>query len=395
MPPTPGSPVVFSYSQQNAADQGAPEPPEALQIDDGNAHNRQLSRVMTNSVFEMEPWYHGLISREQAEGRLYAQNRNGVYLIRESQTRPGSYTLSLRDENGVVHSQIHQASDGTYFLSKPTNKHFRSMPQLIHYYSDYVDRAGAQIKLIMPCPKTGQKASSKVTALGPISDGEVSYGWPDGRRYVGEFKEGKPHGTGTLTWPDNRWYAGRWVEGRQDGQGTYQGPDGRTYRGEWSRGKQHGKGVLAWKDGREYDGGFINGAQHGFGRLRWPDGRTFEGQWVCGHAHGQGKMAFPDGEWFEGEWADGVNIGKTKSSHPLSPVVTGASGGMDTPQDIGSGDGQSKTCAICMERPSNTVFIQCGHMAACIACADLLWSRGDPCPICRATIRFVQRVFAV
>ena len=37
--------------------------------------------------------------------------------------------------------------------------------------------------------------------------------WPDGREYVGEWRNGKMHGGGTLTWPDGKKYVGEWKEG--------------------------------------------------------------------------------------------------------------------------------------------------------------------------------------
>ena len=39
-------------------------------------------------------WYHGPISREDAERLLTSQN-NGTFLIRDSQSFPGDYTLSV------------------------------------------------------------------------------------------------------------------------------------------------------------------------------------------------------------------------------------------------------------------------------------------------------------
>ena len=36
------------------------------------------------------------------------------------------------------------------------------------------------------------------------------YSWPDGRVYVGEFKNGKRNGEGTLTRPEGKVQSGRW-----------------------------------------------------------------------------------------------------------------------------------------------------------------------------------------
>ena len=53
--------------------------------------------------------------------------------------------------------------------------------------------------------------------------------------YVGEKKDGVPHGQGTKT------------------------SENETYIGKWRNGLQHGKGVLTKSDGSNYDGGWVFG----------------------------------------------------------------------------------------------------------------------------------------
>ena len=64
---------------------------------------------------------------------------------------------------------------------------------------------------------------------------------PYGSKYVGESKDGKIHGQGTLTLPDGSKYVGEWRDGtyvvelkddKMHGQGTKTSPDGRKYVGE-------------------------------------------------------------------------------------------------------------------------------------------------------------------
>ena len=45
-------------------------------------------------------WFHGNISREQAE-KMLKPYRNGQYLVRESQNYPGDYTLCVRSVRTV------------------------------------------------------------------------------------------------------------------------------------------------------------------------------------------------------------------------------------------------------------------------------------------------------
>lgn len=59
------------------------------------------------------------------------------------------------------------------------------------------------------------------------------------------------------------------------------------------------------------------------------------------------------------------------------------------------GHGQRTECAVCYERPIDSVLYMCGHMCMCYECAVVQW-RGDgagQCPICRAIIRDVIRIY--
>ncbi len=59
--------------------------------------------------------------------------------------------------------------------------------------------------------------------------GQGTQTWPDGKKYVGEFKSDKFHGQGTYTWPNGDKYVGEFKDGKYNGQGTSTFPDGRKY----------------------------------------------------------------------------------------------------------------------------------------------------------------------
>ena len=118
------------------------------------------------------------------------------------------------------------------------------------------------------------------------------WGWfEDGNKdrdvkYIGELKDGI-------------------FEDRQpNGQGTITYPNGKKYVGEWKNGKKHGQGTKTWSNGDKYVGEYKNGEYHGQGTFTYPDGTKYVGKVKDGECHGQGTFTSKDGEKFVGEWKD-------------------------------------------------------------------------------------------
>lgn len=57
--------------------------------------------------------------------------------------------------------------------------------------------------------------------------------------------------------------------------------------------------------------------------------------------------------------------------------------------------GPPSECSICYERSINSVLYMCGHMCMCYTCAIQQWrgKGGGHCPLCRAPIRDVIRIY--
>lgn len=62
-------------------------------------------------------WYHGRLDRYSAEARLWEASKNGSYLIRESDRKPGSYVLSYLGKTGINHFRI-TAVCGDFYIGK-------------------------------------------------------------------------------------------------------------------------------------------------------------------------------------------------------------------------------------------------------------------------------------
>ena len=76
-------------------------------------------------------------------------NPPGTFLIRQSESQPGMYSLSVRDMKEVNHSRIHKTDTGSYFFTSSTM--FSSVEELVCHYQK--DSDGLCCQLGNPCPK--------------------------------------------------------------------------------------------------------------------------------------------------------------------------------------------------------------------------------------------------
>ena len=64
---------------------------------------------------------------------MHIANASGSFLIRESTSSHGNYSLSIRDAKKVRHHRIQKLDSGDYFLTPQVT--FASIPELVTYYS--------------------------------------------------------------------------------------------------------------------------------------------------------------------------------------------------------------------------------------------------------------------
>jgi len=134
--------------------------------------------------------------------------------------------------------------------------------------------------------------------------------YPDGGKYVGEWKDGAYHGQGTETYPDGDKYVGEWKDDNFHGQGTYTSADGYKYVGEFKDGEYHGQGTFTYADGSKYVGEWKGGNYHGQGTWTHPDGYKYVGEHKDGQRHGQGTVTDDDGYKYVGEFKDNKRHGQ-------------------------------------------------------------------------------------
>ncbi|KAM7403354.1 hypothetical protein PAMA_004010 [Pampus argenteus] len=84
---------------------------------------------------ESQVWYHGSLSRSEAE-TLLTLCKESSYLVRNSQSCRNDYSLSLRSYKGFMHMKFTQSVDGRYVLGE-NSPPFSTIPEVIHYYTTH------------------------------------------------------------------------------------------------------------------------------------------------------------------------------------------------------------------------------------------------------------------
>ena len=153
-------------------------------------------------------------------------------------------------------------------------------------------------------------------AVGQIIEGQVAEKqqirtktWPDGTKYEGDMKDGKPHGYGRKVYR-NKIHVGQFLNGKRHGRGITRMQNGAVYRGEFKDNVPDGEGVETLKSGKKYVGSFKNNKKHGYGEETYPSGRQYKGYWKNDKYHGKGTFSRINRFKYAGEFENGLPHGK-------------------------------------------------------------------------------------
>uniref|UniRef100_A0A8C3SHQ8 Src homology 2 domain containing transforming protein D n=1 Tax=Chelydra serpentina TaxID=8475 RepID=A0A8C3SHQ8_CHESE len=111
---------------------------------------RLAERVDPSLPLEKQAWYHGSISRADAE-TLLTLCKEGSYLVRNSETSHHDYSLSLRSSQGFMHMKFTRTRESKYVLGQ-NSAPFESIPEVIHYYTarELPVKGAEQLSLLYP-----------------------------------------------------------------------------------------------------------------------------------------------------------------------------------------------------------------------------------------------------
>ncbi|XP_035036932.1 growth factor receptor-bound protein 2b isoform X1 [Hippoglossus stenolepis] len=84
-----------------------------------------------NTQVPLQRWFFGKIPRAKAEEMLNKQRHDGAFLIRESESAPGDFSLSVKFGNDVQHFKVLRDGAGKYFLWVVK---FNSLNELVDYH---------------------------------------------------------------------------------------------------------------------------------------------------------------------------------------------------------------------------------------------------------------------
>ncbi|XP_064414939.1 GRB2-related adapter protein-like isoform X1 [Latimeria chalumnae] len=104
--------------------------------DDQNWYKAELRGVegyIPMNYIKVKPhkWYAGRISRGVAEEILLKHQKLGAYLIRESESSPGNFSISVNYGDQIQHYKVLRERDGKYFLWE---EKFNSLNELVDFY---------------------------------------------------------------------------------------------------------------------------------------------------------------------------------------------------------------------------------------------------------------------
>ena len=193
-------------------------------------------------------------------------------------------------------------------------------------------------------------ASSVVSAqciAGDCQNGQGTFIYPSGAKYIGNFRNGEIHGVGVCYYTDGSKFSGEWKNRFPDGKGTKTYSDGTKRTGKWIKGKpvddqgkileeyiaakkeeqqddgtniqsgclsgdcKNGSGVFAYPDGSKYEGEFLNSKFEGNGTFYFANNDKYVGQFKENYPHGAGARYHSDGTVENGEWREGEFIGSS------------------------------------------------------------------------------------
>uniref|UniRef100_A0A7N8YR34 Tyrosine-protein kinase n=1 Tax=Mastacembelus armatus TaxID=205130 RepID=A0A7N8YR34_9TELE len=138
---------------------------EAHSINTGKKGYIPSNYVAPADSIQAEEWYFGKMGRKDAERLLLnTRNNQGTFLVRESETTKGAFSLSIRDwdeakGDNVKHYKIRKLDSGGYYIT--TRVQFDALQKLVKHYSEHADGLCHRLTTVCPTVKPQTQGLAK------------------------------------------------------------------------------------------------------------------------------------------------------------------------------------------------------------------------------------------
>ncbi|KAM5157243.1 growth factor receptor-bound protein 10 isoform 2-T2 [Mantella aurantiaca] len=142
--------VAMDFSGQTGRVIENPLEAQSAAVEEGHAWRKRSSRMnvlgsqsplhpsmLSTVIHRTQPWFHGRISREESQTIIKQQGLvDGLFLLRDSQSNPKAFALTLCHHQKIKHFQILPCEDdGQLFFSLDDgNTKFTDLIQLVEFY---------------------------------------------------------------------------------------------------------------------------------------------------------------------------------------------------------------------------------------------------------------------
>lgn len=128
------------------------------QLKEKNGDVIELKYPVNSEDPTTERWFHGHITGKEAEKQLMEKGKYGSYLVRESQSKPGDFVLSVKNEDKVTHVKIRR-QNGKFDVGG--GEQLDSLADLVEHYKKHpmVETSGTVVHLRHPFNATRIAAS--------------------------------------------------------------------------------------------------------------------------------------------------------------------------------------------------------------------------------------------
>ncbi|CAG5896534.1 unnamed protein product [Menidia menidia] len=138
---------------------------EARSINTGQKGYIPSNYVAPADSIQAEEWYFGKMGRKDTERLLlHPGNQRGTFLVRESETTKGAYSLSIRDwdevkGDNVKHYKIRKLDNGGYYIT--TRAQFETLQKLVKHYTEHADGLCCRLTTVCPTVKPQTQGLAK------------------------------------------------------------------------------------------------------------------------------------------------------------------------------------------------------------------------------------------